>query len=336
MFVPKRYVFEKRALDYPIGQKLYKQLTKEKKNVIVLKSSRAVLEKMTSIEEKFHYGKETLIFGVKSSKKFITCRPSAHYQIPLVTGCMGRCEYCYLNTQLGDKPYIRTYVNIEEILDKAKKYIDEREEMTIFEGAATSDPLPVEPYTHGLEKVIRFFASEPLGRFRFVTKYHNVEPLLNIDHKNHTDIRFSLNSDYVINQYEHYTSRLNQRLEAAKKIGDSGYQLGFLIAPVFLYEGWEESYQKLIDKLNQTFKDFKDKITFEVISHRYTIKAKKRIQDVFPQTKLPMEEESRKFKYGQFGYGKYIYKPEDIDRIKSFFSKYLSNMAFQTEIKYII
>ncbi len=32
-----------------------------------------------------------------------------------------------------------------------------------------------------------------------------------------------------------------------------------------------------------------------------------------------MVEENRKFKYGQFGYGKYIYKDEELQNIKKFF-----------------
>src|SRR6056297_3406455 len=116
MFIPKRYVFERDALNYPLGQELHEQLTSQDKNVIVLKSNRAVLDKLTTLEEKFHYGKETLILSVRRSFKFMSCRPSAHYQMPVATGCMGRCEYCYLNTQLGDKPYVRAYVNTEDIL----------------------------------------------------------------------------------------------------------------------------------------------------------------------------------------------------------------------------
>ncbi|ERJ13399.1 spore photoproduct lyase [Haloplasma contractile] len=337
MFVPKRYVFERDTLDYPLGQELHDQLTSQNKNVIVLKSNRAVLDKLTSLEEKFHYGKETLILSVRRSFKFMSCRPSAHYQMPVATGCMGRCEYCYLNTQLGDKPYVRAYVNTEEILDHAKKYIDKRGKMTLFEGASTSDPLPVEPYTHGLEKSIKYFADQDQGHFRFVTKYSNVEPLLNIDHNNHTDIRFSINTNSIIDAYEHYTSKLDLRINAAKKIGDAGYQLGFIIAPVFMYDGWRKEYQALIDQLNRTFKDYKHgKITFEVITHRYTERAKKRIEEVFPETGLPMDKEERKFKWGQFGYGKWIYKPEDMDEVKEFFTERLTNMDFETELKYIV
>lgn len=45
-------------------------------------------------------------------------------------------------------------------------------------------------------------------------------------------------------------------------------------------------------------------ITFEVISHRYTTRAKNVINEVFPDNTLPMNDDERKYKYGQFGYGK--------------------------------
>lgn len=70
----------------------------------------------------------------------------------------GECEYCYLLNNLGKKPYVRIYVNTEEILSAARDYIEKRKpEITVFEGAATSDPIPMEPYTGILRRVIEFF-----------------------------------------------------------------------------------------------------------------------------------------------------------------------------------
>lgn len=71
-------------------------------------------------------GKSTLVVGIRKSYEFQSCKPSAHYQLPLVSACMGMCEYCYLNTQMGKKPYTKVYVNINEILSMADKYIDDR------------------------------------------------------------------------------------------------------------------------------------------------------------------------------------------------------------------
>lgn len=286
----------------------------------------------------YREGKKTLMVGTKKGLKFQTCKPSAHYQLPLVSGCMGQCEYCYLNTRLGDKPFIKVHVNLDEILAKSKKYIDERlPDITIFEGAAISDPVPVEPYTNSLKEAIIYFGENKNARFRFVTKYNDVDTLLNIKHNGHTEIRFSLNTPAIISQYEHATASSKKRIEASIKVAKAGYPTGYLIAPVFIYDNWKEEYRNLLLYLKGKLpENLKYPITFEIISHRYTAVAKNRIQQIFPETKLEMNEEDRKFKYGQFGYGKYLYPPESINNIKEFFKKEIEEIFANKEIKYII
>jgi len=338
MFIPKRVIFEKDVLKYKRGIELYEYFQNKDVEIIKLNSNRVQGIPGVDLAEKYAEGKRTLVIGVRKTLKFQTCKPSAHYQLPLVTGCMGQCEYCYLNTQLGDKPYIRAYVNIEEILQQAEKYIQERKgDITIFEGSATSDPLPVEPYTKGLAQTIRFFANQPNGRFRFVTKYTNVEDFIEVEHNGHTSVRFSLNTDRVIKSYEHFTPSAGKRIEAARKVMEKEFPTGFLIAPVFLEGDWKNEYESLLTMLRDSISHISNKnISFEIISHRYTTRAKNRILEIFPQTSLPMEEEDRSFKYGQFGYGKYMYNKEQISEMKEFFEKVITTYFPESKILYII
>jgi len=340
MFKPNRIIFEKDSTDYEIAKEINKQF-KDNENIEIKYLTSNKINNLIPGENlplQYKEGKRTLVVGIKKSLKFQTCKPSAHYQLPLVSGCMGQCEYCYLNTRLGDKPFIKVHVNIEEILDQAQKYIDERKpEITIFEGAATSDPVPVEPYTHSLKKAILFFGNNENARFRFVTKYNDIDTLLNLEHKGHTEIRFSLNTDTVINSYENFTVSLDKRIEASIKVAESGYPMGYLIAPVFIYPNWKEDYRDLLAKVKKSLPNsLKYPVSFEVISHRYTSTAKKRILQIFPETNLPMNDEERKFKYGQFGYGKYVYSNESMEDIKQFFNDELKNLYENIEIKYII
>lgn len=321
-YIPKRAYFEPDALEYPLGQKIYKTLSEL--NVPIKKTTSH--NRVTGIpgktpQEQYLEGKNTLVVGVRKGKDFQTCKPSAHYQLPITTSCPGKCEYCYLNTTLGKKPYLRVYVNLDEILAKTKEYIKERlPETTIFEGAATSDPLPTEPYTNSLAKTIEFFSTQEHARFRFVTKFTNVDSLLNIDHRGHTRFRFSLNSDTIINDYEHSTPNLKERIKAASKVSRAQYPLGFIIGPIMLYENYQKEYIDLFEELHDSLDpNIFDTLAFEFITHRFTKKAKNQILDIFPQTTLPMDEEERQFKYGQFGYGKYIYPKENMRELKDFF-----------------
>ncbi|MDS0526907.1 spore photoproduct lyase [Clostridium sp. SHJSY1] len=340
MFKPKRIIFEKGSLEYDVSKRIFEEF-KDKPNVEIINLNSNRLKEHIPGENLFSQyreGKKTLVVGTKKSLKFQSCKPSAHYQLPLVSGCMGQCEYCYLNTQLGDKPFVKVHVNMDDILNQAEKYIEERlPETTIFEGAATSDPIPVEAYTHSLEKAILFFGNNENSRFRFVTKYNDVDSLLNLEHNGHTEIRFSINTSHVINQYENFTASRDKRLEASFKAAKAGYPMGYLIAPVFIYPNWKEEYHELLLELKDKLpSDLKYPVTFEVISHRYTTIAKNRILEVFPESSLPMKDEERKFKFGQFGYGKYVYGKEDLGEIKEFFKTEIEELFVNKEIKYII
>jgi spore photoproduct lyase len=325
-FLPARVFYESDALKYPLGNKLVSEFQKLGIPVAPTGSHNRVsgIPGKTTTQA-YREGKRTLVIGVRKGKTFQSCKPSAHFQLPLVTSCPGMCEYCYLNTTLGKKPYIRVYVNLEEILQITKELIIERQpEITIFEGAATSDPLPVEDYTGALKQAIQFFGKQQNGRFRFVTKFTNVDSLLNIEHQGHTRFRFSLNCAKVVKEYEHATPPPEERIKAAGKVLKAGYPLGFIIAPIIRFDNWQKEYEELIISLarelekNSTASKPED-LTFEWITHRFTTRARNNILEVFPSTTLPMNEEERKYKYGQFGYGKYIYNREEMEEMKEFF-----------------
>ncbi|MDB2150198.1 spore photoproduct lyase [Clostridium butyricum] len=340
MFIPKRVIFEKDSLETEVGKNIYNKIKNNPNIEIINASSNKIKSHIPgdNLFEQYKSGKQTLVVGKRKSLKFQTCKPSANYQLPLVSGCMGRCEYCYLNTQLGDKPFVRVFTNIDDVLNRAKEYIEERlPQVTIFEGAATSDPIPLEPYTNALRKTIEFIGKEEKGRFRFVTKYNDVDTLLDAKHNNHTEIRFSINTPTVINTYEHYTASIDKRIEAAVKVANAGYKIGFIIAPIFIYDNWQKEYKDLIENIKSKLpSEFNEHIIFEVISHRYTTKAKNRILEIFPETTLPMNDEDRKFKYGQFGYGKYIYSKDQLAEIKEFFIFNIKEIFPNSIIKYVI
>ncbi len=104
----------------------------------------------------------------------------------------------------------------------------------------------MEKYTGNLKRTIEFFGREPLGRFRFVTKFTNIDSLLNLEHNNHTRFRFSLNCQKAIKDFEHKTPELLDRVLAASKMLKAGYPIGFIVAPIFKFENWKEEYIELL------------------------------------------------------------------------------------------
>lgn len=339
LFVPARAYFEPAALDYPLGRTIHDRLKKLNVPITFTGSHNRVtgLPGKTPAEA-YREAKRTLVVGVRKSADFAACKPSAHYQLPLATSCPSMCEYCYLATTLGRRPYLRVYANIGEILDRARAYIEERAPaVTVFEGAATADPLATEYLTGLLRATIEFFGRQPNGRFRFVTKHDAVDTLLDAAHNGHTRFRFSLNAPSVIRRYEHATPDAAARVAAAAKVAGAGYPLGFIIAPIFHYPGWREEYGALVADLAAALPPAaKRDLTFELITHRFTKKAKANIAAIFPATDLPLTEEDRKFKFGQFGYGKYIYGDEIMAEIKAFMTEQLNSRFPAATIEYLV
>ncbi len=318
LFQPKRVYFEAAALNYPMGNDILNRLAGTGAEIHMLGSN----NRITGIpgnnsQQSFMEGKQTLVVGVKKDIRFDSCRPSADYEFSMVSGCPGRCQYCYLQTHMGKKPYIKIYVNIKEIFAKIKEISEQNApNITVFEAASTSDPLSVEHLTGSLAKSIELFGNLKYARLRTVTKFTNVDSLLQLNHRGHTRFRFSLNSAEMIRKFEHHTASLRERITAANKIAEAGYPLGFIIAPLFIYPGYEEGYADLFRELAHSLKDVPSDLTFELITHRFTNSAKKIILERFPNTSLDLNESLRRRKFGRFGLVKYIYPEAAYLRLK--------------------
>jgi len=356
VFVPRRIFFEERALEYDLGIELYHRLARgwlpegaARVEVGVLPSrgriprcdapGEAGTEDWTPEQRAYVGAKRTLVFAVRRKAPFATCRPSADYQLPLVSSCPGLCEYCYLQTTLGVRPYVRAYVNVDEILGWADEYIRGRApRVTVFEGSATSDPVPVEPYTGALAKAIEFFGKRDFARFRFATKFTDVRSLLRADHRGHTRVRFSVNAVRVIETYERGTPGLSARVEAARMMAAAGYPIGFLIAPVFVDADWRHAYLDMLDSIAGAVDSLRsgEPMTFEVITHRFTPRARSLILARRPHSRLPMEAEGRKRRMGQFGYIKYVYGKDILLEVEEFFRREVASRFPRAVIEYVI
>jgi spore photoproduct lyase len=317
-FHPKRVFFEEAALDFPLGQKIFTYCNEHQIEIKHIGSHNRV----TGIpgdtpQQSYSEAKRTLVVGVKRDLRFDSCKPSADFEFSLGTSCPGGCEYCYLQTHLGKKPYIRVYVNVDQILDKIKEMVEERQpQISTFEAASTSDPVAVEHLTGSLAKSIEFFGGLSHGRMRVVTKFANVRSLLSLNHNQQTKFRFSLNTAEIIRRFEHNTSSMDERITAAGQVAEAGYPLGFIIAPLFIYPGYAAGYEDLFQKLSQTLHPIPPNLSFELITHRFTRSAKNVILERFPNTGLDMDEDKRKRKFGRYGLAKYIYNDTDYAELK--------------------
>lgn len=338
LFMPERVFFEPSALKYPLGQELYKYF--KDRGIEIIKAPVQNVSRFipgNTERQKYARSKKTLVIAAKKGLSLDVCKPSADFEFSLVTNCPGHCEYCYLQNTQGYKPYLRTYVNLDDIFNTIKRHIAKNNnQLTTFEVASAGDPLALEHITGSLAKTIEFFGTLENARLRVVTKFDNVDSLLNLKHKGHTRFRVSINSRYVIKSFEHNTASFDERIEAASKIAGAGYPTGFIVAPIMVYDNWKGEYLELFDRLKQQIEVNKspEPLTFELIQHRFTPAAKKFILERYPGTKLDMDESKRALKWGKFGRFKYVYPKEVAAEIKEYISSLIKERFPEAVIDY--
>ncbi|HEY8892659.1 MAG TPA: spore photoproduct lyase [Clostridium sp.] len=332
LFIPDIAYIDPKILKYNESKKTIEYL--EKLKVPIVNSKKVVIDS-GSPEKNYATAKKTILFTTNGQKKLVSCKPSADYQFSLSSSCPANCEYCYLQTTQGEKPYMKIFLNIEEILGNIQTYIDANmPNITSFECSSITDPIALEHLSGNLKRCIEFFGASSNGRLRLVTKFDDIEPFLNLNHNRHTKFRFTLNSRYVIDNFEHNTSSFHDRIDAVKKIAVAGYPIGFIIAPIMIYDNWKEEYKELFETLKIALGDYHGGVSFELIQHRFTKAAKELIVHRFINTKLNMDEDKRLLKWGPYGKFKYVYKKVESESIKTYISELINSNFEKAIIEY--
>ncbi|MBU3158629.1 spore photoproduct lyase [Clostridium frigoris] len=323
LFIPDIAYIDPKILKYKESKKTIEYL--EKLKVPIVNSKKVVIDS-GSPEENYATAKKTVLFTTNGQKKLVSCKPSADYQFSLSSSCPANCEYCYLQTTQGEKPFMKIFLNIEEILENIQTYIETNmPSITSFECASITDPIALEHLSGNLKECIEFFGRSEKGRLRLVTKFDDVDSFLTLKHNKHTKFRFTLNTPYVIDNFEHNTSSFKERIGAVKKIAAAGYPIGFIIAPIMIYDNWRVEYKELFETLKIALADYNDEVSFELIQHRFTKAAKELIVQRFKNTKLDLDEEKRLLKWGPYGKFKYVYKKPESEDMKKYISELINN-----------
>jgi spore photoproduct lyase len=81
------------------------------------------------------------------------------------------------------------------------------------------------------------------------TKSAVVDQLKGLKHGGRTIMAWSLNSGPIMAGEEFRTASLDERLEAAARCASWGYKLAFHFDPIIYHDGWQQGYEKTINRL---------------------------------------------------------------------------------------
>lgn len=203
-------------------------------------------------------GKKTLVFGeLKSAVRFSqeegnTCPNYWHFSP--YGFCPYGCKYCYLAGTQGVKfsPTVKIYVNLPEMLDEIDRTAQRLGKPTSFYIGKLQDPLALDPLTAYSTLLVPFFAEHPYARLTILTKSTNIDRLLELEHRGHTILSWSVNPPEVCNVFEENVPSVEERLEAMHCVVSSGYPVRAVMMPIIPVEGWQGIYTKFAEHLVKT------------------------------------------------------------------------------------
>ncbi len=326
LWQPRQVLFTPAALEESWGQQIYKRVSNLGLPVTKLKSNRVTGLRGEDERQTYAKAKQTMavVTAPPGQLKLQPIPPSADWQFHLAEGCPAHCQYCYLASSLSGPPVIRVYANLPAILENTDRFVKEDGTPTSFEVSCYTDPLSLEHLTGSLGECIRYFGTQPDKQLRWVSKFDNVEPLLDIEHNKRTRCRVSINADPVSKGFEGGTASVRDRIQALRTLalpreqGGGGYPIGFVIAPIMAFDGWQDSYSQLFEEIAAAL-SFECDLTFELISHRFTAKSKQVLNEWYPNSELDMQIESRTTKRNKFGGIKYVYDKDTTQSLREFF-----------------
>ena len=333
-FTPKACLYEPDVAKYTLGRTLLARCQEQGIPMDTILSHNRIPEMSSRPNSDFLKMKTYLILGVRKTHNYTPNEKISQWLVPFTSsGCSAMCLYCYLVCTYNKCSYLRVFVNREQMMEKLIKTTRTSATEEVFEIGSNSDLILENTVTDNLPYVIPEFARAERGRITFPTKFHMVEPLLNLDHRGRVLVRMSVNPQALIETVELGTSPLKKRIQALNSLAEAGYRVGILVAPVILCDNWEKLYAELLDELADSLNQkVKDQVFFEVIFLTYSYVQQAINQEAF---KSPPELYDKKIMSPR-GRGKYSYK-KDIKAYGGDYLRSLINSRFpDSEIIYVV
>ena len=188
--------------------------------------------------------------------------------------CVFDCDYCYLKWAFKNHAMKIIFVNYEEIQDSIRKVISSVREKDktgkiIFYASNYSDIQWLDMITQFNASFIPFFEIFPWVICESRTKSANITSLLPFEAPKNYEIAFSLNPESIIQQYEHKTSSLTERVHAINTLIDRGWKVGLRFLPLLPVHEYESVYRKFLEQLKEEI-DFHKVHSFSVGSLLFT------------------------------------------------------------------
>jgi spore photoproduct lyase len=249
----KRIVLEKEARDYEMTRRILAWLPDVP--VEVIPDREALIGSGRDRAAWLPEAKTTLLLAVQKgpfwrpcpgTKNYICCG----YQVLQVTlNCPMDCTYCVLQGYVN-VPAITIFVNVEDLLAELEaRWAASPDRGWRLGTGEFGDSLALDGLMGLNELLIPRFAAQRQAVLEIKSKCPDLEHLLSLGPNPQVIFAWSLNPREIIPSEEHFAASLERRLQAAARAAASGFRVAFHFDPLIYFPGWEEAYQRTVERL---------------------------------------------------------------------------------------
>lgn len=212
----------------------------------------------SSIADRINKGKHILHLGHRSGKfvsvfeppKGVVCHP--FHKLVLGTQCPYDCAYCYLQITYRIAPYVRQYLNLEDLRRELVRLNDRLKKPALLNAGELSDPLALDPWTRVAEEIISWLPELPRIHILLLTKSGNTRhlPKLTGELEGRVIVSVSLTTEPNRKALEHGTASIRQRIRALEVAQTKGYGVRARFDPIVTArDDWEAEYDPVARSL---------------------------------------------------------------------------------------
>ena len=253
----KLYI-DRDVLDMPVSLRMQEHFPNHKIEIVEGEPLKQIKGELSSKE--FQRSKRLLHITRFKGQFFKRCpgaRPGLtccnYFVLNLGLQCHMNCSYCYLQSFINN-PISKIYANLGDAIGELEQIQKDCGDQSVRIGTGeVIDSLALDPLTLYSHDLINFFKKAPNWKLEFKTKTNFVDQFLDIPHAGNVIVSWSINPQNIIAAEEHGTASLDERLEAARKCRDKGFQISFHIDPMIWHQDWKSNYKKLVDAICESF-----------------------------------------------------------------------------------
>ena len=180
-----------------------------------------------------------------ASEKAVCCNL---HTIDAVENCVFGCSYCTIQTFYGKDILIQ-----KDIKKKLDAIPINPNRFYHFGTGQSSDSLAWGNRNRILDAHCNFAAEHPNILIEFKTKSNNIKYFLETRTPENIVCSWSLNTPVIIENEEHFTAPLEERIASARAVADRGLKVAFHFHPLVWYEGWKKGYLEIANRLMDEF-----------------------------------------------------------------------------------